>query len=310
MTDAFAGLILGLLLSAAAADEKIVCVPNAEGGWDCGKGALAPEPRPLPPSAAPAREAAPPPIYLMDPERMPSVVRESVERGDMRGAQEASRHLPPVEPTTAEPARTEVAETVAAPEPEHVPEPVAPPVVPMEPTPVEPEPTPEAAPVAEPEPTPEPEPVAPPEPTPEPAATAMPEPPPEPEAVVEPMPTPQPVASSEAPEAPRVQRSISSVARDAAELLALAPDAYTVQLAAARNIQGFAAFRMQYEIAVEDTFVIQVKRGEETWWLMLWRDFPNLASARAAIAALPNSPTGIWPRRLAPLQAEVRATSM
>jgi septal ring-binding cell division protein DamX len=81
-----------------------------------------------------------------------------------------------------------------------------------------------------------------------------------------------------------------------------------VQLAAARGVQGFTAYRTQLGIAVEDTFVIEVRRNGESWWLMLWRDFPNLESARTAVASLPSKPQGIWPRRLAPLQAEVRAT--
>ncbi len=301
MTDAFSGLLLSLILNAAAPAERIVCVPNADGGWECGKGSQAPAPRPLPPSATPVREAAPPPIYLMDPERMPSVVRESMERGDVRGAQEASRRLPPVEPEKpAAPAREEVAESPPKPEVVREPERAAAP----EPTP-EPvaEPAREAAPEPMPAPTPEPEPVAEQEVEPEISPPATPAPEPVADAAVE-----APTEPVEAP-APRVQRSISSVARDASELLALAPDAYTVQLAAARNIQGFAAFRLQHGIAVEDTFVIKVKRGDEIWWLMLWRDFPNVSSARAAIAELPNSPTGIWPRRLAPLQAEVRATN-
>ena len=100
-------------------------------------------------------------------------------------------------------------------------------------------------------------------------------------------------------------RSISSVARDASELLALPGSAYTVQLTAARSELGFAEFRKRLGIAVEDTFVVSVRRGNETWYLMLWRDFPDLASARNAAATLQGS---FWPRRLAPLQSEVRAT--
>jgi septal ring-binding cell division protein DamX len=104
-----------------------------------------------------------------------------------------------------------------------------------------------------------------------------------------------------------VARIISSVARDAADLLALPGSGYTVQLAATRGIEGFTALRQKLGIAVEDTFVIRVRRGNEDWWLMLWRDFPDLASARSAAATL-SAHGNFWPRRLAPLQGEVRAT--
>lgn len=102
-------------------------------------------------------------------------------------------------------------------------------------------------------------------------------------------------------------RSISSVARDSADLLALPGSGYTVQLAAARGVQGFAAFRQKLGIAVEDTFVIRVRRGSDDWWLMLWRDFGDLDAARQAAATL-GAHGNFWPRRLAPLQAEIRAT--
>ena len=97
------------------------------------------------------------------------------------------------------------------------------------------------------------------------------------------------------------------MARDSADLLALPGTGFTVQLAAARGFSGFAAFRQQLGVAVEDTFVIRVRREGQDWWLMLWRDFPDLASARAAASTL-SAHGSFWPRRLAPLQAEIRAT--
>lgn len=102
-------------------------------------------------------------------------------------------------------------------------------------------------------------------------------------------------------------RIISSAARDAADLLALPGDGYTVQLAATRSIQGLTALRQKLGIAVEDTFVIRVRRDQQDWWLLLWRDYPDLDSARSAAATL-SAHGSFWPRRLAPLQREVRAT--
>lgn len=73
------------------------------------------------------------------------------------------------------------------------------------------------------------------------------------------MPQP-PVGPATNPVTPPPTRSISSVARDAADLLALPGTGFTVQLAAARGSPGFTAFRQQLGVAVEDTFVIKVRR--------------------------------------------------
>lgn len=103
------------------------------------------------------------------------------------------------------------------------------------------------------------------------------------------------------------QRSIRSEARDGRELLTLPASAYTVQLAATRGAVGYTELRRELGIAVEDTFVIRVRRGSEDWWLLLWREFPDLDSARQAASSLPGGDR-FWPRRLAPLQAEVRSS--
>ncbi len=212
--------------------------------------------------------ASAPPPYLLDPAQMPSVMIE------------AAPVTPPAATATPEPAPV-----LPPPEPVPVPVPLA---IPEPVIAAQPSATPEAvvttAPLRAPEPAPA--------PTPEPAPAST------------PIPTSTPTAT---PAPAAVARIISSVARDAADLLALPGSGYTVQLAAARGIQGFTALRQQLDIAVEDTFVIRVRRGNEDWWLMLWRDFPDLASARSAAATL-SAHGGFWPRRLAPLQGEVRAT--
>lgn len=290
-------LLLALLLSmplADAPDERIVCVPRSDGsGWDCGKGAQAPSPRALPQAAQPAASAEPPPLYLIDPAQMPKIVRESLERGDYATAEAASAHLPPA---------PRVVRSADEPEPPDV-------VVRADKAPAP------SAPVAAAESAPTPDTAA--------AAPQVSMPPPqvpvsapEPVAVATPAPVAappvEPAAAAVAPPvdaaalAQRPPRSVSSSARDASELLSLRPDAYTVQLAAARSFQGFVSFRQALGVAVEDTFVVRVRRNGEDWWLMLWRDFADLASARAAAASLPDSGR-FWPRRLAPLQAEARA---
>jgi septal ring-binding cell division protein DamX len=150
-------------------------------------------------------------------------------------------------------------------------------------------------------------------PAPAPAAAApMPaakaEPKPEPKAEPKPEPKPEPVAASAPVPAPAAQPGSPATAAAIAgsgALLALAPTAYTVQLAAARSPDGFAAVLGGLQLAADEAYSVRVRREGEDWWLLLWQDFPDLASAKAAAERLG---TGYWPRRLAPLQAEVRAT--
>lgn len=321
------GLMLTLaLLAPPELPDKTICVPAADGrGWVCGRGDQAPAATVRPQPAPGARAPAQPPLLLMDPQRMPSAVREPLERGDYATAEAVAAQMP------ARPASRPTAATAppAAPEPvQRAPE--------ASPTRSESATatsatttTTTAAPAAS-------APTAPPtalavEPATEPAAVAAPPTPtaPEPVAVtttqaptepIEPPKAPEPAAPSAAvaappaadaqsatPTAPRTGagRSVASSARDGQDLLALPADAYTIQLAATRSAQGYAAFRAQLGLAVEDTFVIRVRRGSEDWWLLLWRDFPSLESASQAAARLPGD-ARYWPRRLAPLQAEVR----
>ncbi len=294
MTEVAMGLALSLLLAATAPDEeRTVCVPDDYGGWECGKGAQAPLPRSVPASVLQGTErASAPPPYLMDPARRPTVTHESLDRGyvspQATNAAPARSSAAPTIPATAEPVSAPVnsgAASVAAPAP-IVPPPTTVAAAPAVPPAEEPSAVASSAPAAE---VSTPTLLAP--------ATSAPE-------------RKEAQATSGAdPKRPalRPQRIISSVARESDELLALPDSYFTVQLSATRGVGGFVALRQKFGIAVEDTFVIRVKRGEDFLWLMLWRDFPDLASARAAIKLLPDS-KGIWARPLAPIKAEIRAT--
>lgn len=308
------GLMLALaLLAPPELPDKTICVPAADGrGWVCGRGDQAPAATTRPQPAPGARTPAQPPLLLMDPQRMPSAVREPLERGDYATAEAVAAQMP------ARPASRPTAATppAAAPEPvQRVPE--ASPAR-SQPTVVSSAPTP-ATPAASADGT---RAVSPTTATVELAAVAAaPTPPPsEPVTVATtqspPVPTTPPEADTtpaaadaqpSTPTAPRTGagRSVASSARDGQDLLALPANAYTIQLAATRSAQGYAQFRAQLGLAVEDTFVIRVRRGSEDWWLLLWRDFPSLESASQAAANLPGE-ARYWPRRLAPLQAEVR----
>lgn len=90
----------------------------------------------------------------------------------------------------------------------------------------------------------------------------------------------------------------------ATQLLALPGTGYTIQLAAARSSAGFDALRSQLGLSAADTYIVSLRRNGEDWSLLLWRDFSDLQSARSAASTLGGN---YWPRRLEPLQQEVRA---
>ena len=87
-------------------------------------------------------------------------------------------------------------------------------------------------------------------------------------------------------------------------MLALPGSHYTVQLAAARSSGGFETLRAQLGLSAADTYIVSLQREGEDWSLLLWRDFPDLQSARSAAAKLGGN---YFPRRLEPLQQEVRS---
>lgn len=186
---------------------------------------------------------------------------------------------------------------------------------PAPPPPAPPAPRPEPAAAAEPVAAPEPAPMAAPEPSPAPAPAPDPElapaPAPAPVSAPEPTPPPEPAAAprpaaapASAPVAEAPTASPPGAAPAGAEaFLALPPGHYTIQLAGAADVGSFV---QQHAGRAGESYVVRVHRDGQDWWLLLWRDFPDLASARAAAATLGN---GYWPRRLAPLQAEVRAAA-
>ena len=284
-------------LSAADA-EKIVCVPAADGrSWDCGKGADAPAPRALPSTHQRAKPPEPPP-FLVDPSRVPAV----------SGASSFSTPAPapvPVRPVAAEAPAAPRPAPVAAPAPratgnaaKPTPDPVSAPVAPPASTPASP-PAAVSASAVDPVPPPA---VAsgtasttPPTPTPASAPTPAPPPTPAPASAQTPAPAPPPAPAP----APR-----QAAALGAAQLLALPGTHYTVQLTAARSSAGFETLRAQLGLSATDTYIVSLQREGEDWSLLLWRDFPDLQSARSAAAKLGGN---YFPRRLEPLQQEVRS---
>lgn len=145
-------------------------------------------------------------------------------------------------------------------------------------------------------------PTAAPEPVPAPPAAPETAAAPDMEPVAAPAPSPTPATAA----APVANPSSAPAVRGEADLLALPPAHFTVQLAGATRTDGFVALQDRLGIAAGDCHVVRVNRNGADWWLLLWRSFPDLASARTAAATLGS---GYWPRRLAPLQAEIEAAA-
>lgn len=136
----YALLFLCLIGAAAAAepsserrDQPWVCVATEDRQWRCGRGAQAPEPRPLPPAPPPD---APPPGYepLAGASGLPDYLRDSIDPaerpdGDSPPAAEEAPEASATaeaersrEPDESVAARESVPETEAAPQPEPAPE--------------------------------------------------------------------------------------------------------------------------------------------------------------------------------------------
>ena len=55
-----------------------------------------------------------------------------------------------------------------------------------------------------------------------------------------------------------------------------------------------------------EVYKLHLRQNGVDSWLLVWGSFSDVASARAARAQLGSTAAPGWPRRVAPLQAEVR----
>jgi hypothetical protein len=134
---------------------------------------------------------------------------------------------------------------------------------------------------------------------------------------------PPPPARAAAPPVPdEPSRSIAIDLRGRGEFLALPANRFTLQLArvaapasAATRLPALLAFaeRTLRPMGIDGIdfrlYVVRVEAAGRRDALLLWSDFPDAESARAAWDLLPAPPGGkpaAYPRRLAPLQDEVR----
>lgn len=321
-------------------------------GWECGTPDAPPPERGLPARSESSSSPAPPPFLMdprraaaielglpLDAAQDPSLPPEPVAAKPVAEAQADEAVSPPSEPAPEPVAQTVapqpvpveeatsevVAEALPEPEPAAVPAPAVEEVAPASETPAmlaAPESTddPFAPPVEQPVGTTEPvtedvpaEPAVASEP--EPAAEVATEPVPAPEpAPPEPEPEPEPAPAEPVVVAPPVASAVVHAAPplDARAFLALGAARHTVQLARARSPASFAPLLARLGLAPETAYAIPIAADGVNWWLLLWGDHPDAASAREAAAAIPRDAevASAWPRRIAPLQDELRRAGL
>ena len=268
--------------------KKYNCVPTADRkSWDCtqaGKVTKDDTPPPRHDEPAPVAAVTPPrPAAAAPPPSAPTSAAHTGKLPSYLLAPGASDHAAqaPAAPAPAATAPVKPPEPVAAPE-VHTstnPQPAAP-TAQHAPTP--PAPAREAAP----KPAPEPERPAAPAPTraPAPPAAVTPTPPPAP-------PTPAP------PHAPTVDHG--------GDFLDLSGEQYVIELA--RGDQAsVAAAHAALSLPHGQAYELHLRQNGADTWLLVWGSFDDVGAARAARGELPADVHAGWPRRVAPLQAEVR----
>ncbi len=275
--------------------KKYNCVPTADRkGWDCvqtGKADIPSSPPPAPPPPPPpAPAAAPPPAAPASSPRasdLPSYLSADAAAGG------PGPHAPKPVPGNAPPAAPAPAETAApAPTPKTTPasdaaistNPPAPRQEPLpapSPPPVPPAPASVAEPVAAKTESP-----SPPEPT---------KPPAPPESNAEPAPAPAATASPHS-------------ALGARAFLGLPADSYVIELAHGDSEADMNAAAAAATVPRGELYALRFRQNGADRWVLAWGSFDNVDAARSARAELPGGATPRWPRRVGPLQAELRRT--
>lgn len=121
---------------------------------------------------------------------------------------------------------------------------------------------------------------------------------------------PEPVAAADESPPPSNGLSRAVALRDGAAFLQLPPTRFTLQLARAAGRDDALALAQQLGLAAADAalFAVPVEIAGSTQWLLLYSHFTDAESARAAwqAAATVGAKPAAYPRRIGPLQAEVR----
>ncbi len=120
-----------------------------------------------------------------------------------------------------------------------------------------------------------------------------------------PLPAPRAPIAPRADTAPVAQGAGSASQRD---FLALAGDQYVIELAHAEREGELAAIHDAAQVPSGNVYELHLRQNGADQWLLVWGDFESIEAARAARATLLGAGTITpgWPRRIAPLQTELR----
>ncbi|HET7843909.1 MAG TPA: SPOR domain-containing protein [Xanthomonadales bacterium] len=100
-------------------------------------------------------------------------------------------------------------------------------------------------------------------------------------------------------------QALATPPRNTSAFLVQVPTHYTLQLARAPSQSGFAALLGTLGLRGEEAYAVPLSGGGATSWMLLWGDFADIDAARAAAAQLAPR-VSAWPRRVAPIQDELR----
>ncbi len=257
--------------------KQYKCVPSADRkSWDCAQTGKATNN-----DAAPAaRHDEPAPAVTAKPTAAPAPIAATPPATTApRTGKLPSYLLAPGARDSAAPAPVPTPTPVAARKPAETPKPVAAPAVhtftnpQLAPTVAAPPPAPKTAP------PPEPKPAA---------------------AIAEKPVSPPSVAPAPAPAHPRAPASDSH--GGSSGFLALPGDEYVIELAHAASEDGLSAPAPPRG----DVYELHLRQNGADVWLLVWGSFVDVSAARAARGELPANAHAGWPRRIAPLQAEMR----
>jgi hypothetical protein len=144
---------------------------------------------------------------------------------------------------------------------------------------------------------------------PAPVAQAPPKPAPVEAKPVSPAPAAAPAPKAEGPPAPKPAPPAPArlqAADRGSDFLALSGEQYVIELARGDSQASVAAARAALQLPHGQAYELHLRQNGSDAWLLVWGSFDDVGAARAARSELPADAHAGWPRRVAPLQAEVR----
>jgi septal ring-binding cell division protein DamX len=119
-------------------------------------------------------------------------------------------------------------------------------------------------------------------------------------------PVPTPVAPAVAARTPT--GSARNVSRSGSDFLNLPGDRFVVELAHGASESDLAATRASLHPSDGDLYTVHLRQNGADIWLLVWGSFDSIDAARSARSEMAAQGTIMpgWPRKIAPLQAEVR----